>query len=123
MGISKTPCGNGDRRNPYDIPYSKERQDCNYLEKLPRKHRGAKTFLPDNINERVIAVIKNMRAAGCVVNYKIAISIVKGIVLANDRPLLKENFVLEVQAQMEKGIQPPKVLEQLDNTRPLLYLI
>ena len=90
MGISKPPCGNGDRRNPYNIPYNKERQDCNDLEKLPRKHRGAKTLLPENINEKVMAMIKSMRVAGCVVNYNIAISIAKGIVLANNRPLLKK---------------------------------
>ena len=32
-----------------------------------------------------------MRQAGCAVNYNIAIAIGKGIVLANDRTLLKEN--------------------------------
>ena len=32
-----------------------------------------------------------MKQAGCVVNYNIAIAIGKGIVLVNDRTLLKEN--------------------------------
>ena len=36
-------------------------------------------------------MIKSKRAAGCVVNCNIAISIAKGIVLANNRFLLKEN--------------------------------
>ena len=36
-------------------------------------------------------MIKNMRQAGCVVNYNIAIAIGKGIVLENDRTLWKEN--------------------------------
>lgn len=71
--------------------YNKERKERTELEQLPRKHRGAKTLLPENIDEKVIAMIKSMRAAGCVVNYNIAISIAKGIVLANDRSLLKEN--------------------------------
>ena len=58
---------------------------------LPRKDRGAKTLLPFELDEKVLQMIKNMRQAGCVVNYNIAIAIGKGIVLANDRSLLKEN--------------------------------
>ena len=84
----------------YSIPEStvrgfiksyKERKGGSELNELPRKQRGAKTLLPENIDEKVIAMIKSMRAAGCIVNYNIAISIAKGIVLANDRSLLKEN--------------------------------
>ena len=36
-------------------------------------------------------MIKNMRQAGCVINYNIAMAIGKWIVLANDRTLVKEN--------------------------------
>ena len=36
-------------------------------------------------------MIKSMRVAGCVVNCNIAISIVKGVVLANGHVLLKKN--------------------------------
>ena len=84
----------------YSIPEStvrgiikscKERKEGSELNQLPRKQRGAKTLLPEDIDEKVIAMIKSMRAAGCVVNYNIAISIAKGIVLASDRSLLKEN--------------------------------
>ena len=35
-------------------------------------------------------MIKSMRAAGCVVNCNIVISVAKGIALVNDRVLLKE---------------------------------
>ena len=84
----------------YSIPEStvrgliksyKERKGGSELNELQRKQRGAKPLLPENIDEKVIAMIKSMRAVGCIVNYNIAISIAKGIVLANDRSLLKEN--------------------------------
>ena len=84
----------------YSIPEStvlgliksyKERKGGSELNELPRKQRGAKTLLPENIDEKVIAMIKSMRAASCIVNYNTAISLAKGIVLANDRSLLKEN--------------------------------
>ena len=65
--------------------------DDNPVNKLPRKSRGAKTLLPKDIDEKVVNMIQSMRAARCVVNYNIAISIAKGIVSANDRLLLKEN--------------------------------
>ena len=71
--------------------YKEAKQENDELIQLPRKSRGAKTFLPTDIDGKVISMIKSMRAAGCVVNYNIAISIAKGIVLANDRSLLKEN--------------------------------
>ena len=70
----------------YSIPEStvagllksyKERKEGSKLNELPRKQRVAKTLLPENVDEKVIAMIKSMRAAG--------------LVLANDRSLLKEN--------------------------------
>ena len=70
--------------------YNKERKENRELDQLPRKHHGAKTLLPKNINENIILMTKSMRVAGCVVNYNIAISIAKGIVRANDWSLLKE---------------------------------
>ena len=56
-----------------------------------RSKRGAKTLLLEEIDKKVIAVIKNMRSAGTVVSYDITISIAKGLILANDRTLLKES--------------------------------
>lgn len=62
----------------------------NLLMRTDKSARGAKNLLPDNIDVKVIIMIKTMRA-GCVVNYNLVISIAKGIVLANYRSLLKEN--------------------------------
>lgn len=71
--------------------YKEAKTDQGELRELPRKHRGAKPLLPAEIDEKVLEMIKNMRKSGCAVNYNIAIAIGKGIVLANDRSLLKEN--------------------------------
>ena len=48
-------------------------------------------MLPEEIDKKVIAMIKNMRSAVTVVSYDITISIAKGLILANDRTLLKAN--------------------------------
>ena len=56
-----------------------------------RKNRGAKTLLSYELDDRVLPMTKNMRQAGCVINYNIAMAIGKWIVLANDRTLVKEN--------------------------------
>ena len=48
-------------------------------------------MLSEEIDKKVIAMIKNMHSAGTVVSYDITISIAKGLILANDRTLLKEN--------------------------------
>ena len=53
--------------------------------------RGAKPLLPEDIDAKVIAMIKNRRSAGSGVSYDITISIARGIICANDRTLLKEN--------------------------------
>ena len=58
---------------------------------LLRKDCGTKTLRPSRLDDKVLQMIKNMRQARCVVNCNIAIAICKGIVLANDRILLKEN--------------------------------
>ena len=72
----------------------KQAADSSYqsnIESLPKRPRGAKTMLPEELDEKVIAMIKNMRSAGSVISYDITIAIARGIVLANDRTLLKEN--------------------------------
>ena len=58
---------------------------------LPKKSRGAKTLLPKDIDDKVIAMIKSMREAATGVTYDMTISIARGIVCANDRTLLKDN--------------------------------
>ena len=58
---------------------------------VPTKVRGAKPLLPEDIDAKVIAMIKNMRSAGSIVSYDITISIARGIICANDKTLLKEN--------------------------------
>ena len=71
--------------------YKEAKVDNEELRELPRKIRGAKTFLPSKLGDKVLQMIKNMRQAGCVVNCNIAVAIGKEIVLANDQTLLKEN--------------------------------
>ena len=51
---------------------------------LPQKKRGRLKLLPEEIDEKVINMIKSMRESG-------AESIAKEIVTANDRTFLKEN--------------------------------
>ena len=61
------------------------------LRKLPRKDYGAKILLRSKLGDKVVEKIRNVRQAGSVVNYNIAIAIGEGIDLANDGTLLKEN--------------------------------
>ena len=61
------------------------------LEMLPKKRRGAKTLAPEEIDKKIIAMIQSMRASGTAVDFNMTISIARGITLANDRTLLKEN--------------------------------
>ena len=71
--------------------YKEVKVENEELRELPRKDRGAKTLLPSKLDDKVLQMKKNMRQAGCVVNYNIAIATGKGIALASDRTLLKEN--------------------------------
>ena len=58
---------------------------------LPQKKKGRSKLLLDEIDEKVINMIKSMWELGAVINYNIVIAIAKGIVRANDRIMLKEN--------------------------------
>ena len=61
------------------------------LRKLPRKDYGAKILLRSKLGDKVVEMIRNVRQAGSVVNYNIAIATGEGIDLADDGTLLKEN--------------------------------
>ena len=61
------------------------------LETVPRKERGRPTLLPEEINHKMITMIKKMRESGSVINYNIIRTIATGIIVANDRTLFKEN--------------------------------
>ena len=61
------------------------------LETVPRKKRGRPTLLPEEIDHKVIIMIKKMRESGSVINYNIMRAIATGIIVTNDRTLLKEN--------------------------------
>ena len=50
-----------------------------------------RTMLSVEIDEKVLKMIRNMRNAGVVINFHIVVGFAAGIVLANDRTLLKEN--------------------------------
>ena len=51
-------------------------------------------MLPAEIDEKVLEMIRNMRNAGAVINYHTVVGLATGIVLANDRTLLKRMGVL-----------------------------
>ena len=61
------------------------------LETVPRKKRGRPTLLPEEIDHKVITMIKKMRESVSVINYNIIRAIAIGIIVANDRTLSKEN--------------------------------
>ena len=58
---------------------------------MPKKKRGRSTLLPEELDIKVLAMIKAMRTSGAVINYNIIKSIALGIVKANDRTMLVEN--------------------------------
>ena len=58
---------------------------------LKQRKRGKRIKLPVEIGEKVLEKIHNMRNAGAVVNFHTIVGLATGIVLANDRTLLKEN--------------------------------
>ena len=65
--------------------------DSAALTSLPRKQRGGYKLLPNEIDAKVIDLVKEMQGSGAVISYNILIGIAKGITAANDRTLLKEN--------------------------------
>ena len=48
-------------------------------------------MLPAEIDEKVLEMIRNMRNTGAVINFHTVVDLTTGIVLPNDRTLLKEN--------------------------------
>ena len=71
--------------------YNKEKSDkYEELAKLTKRPRGAKPLLPDEIDAKVISMIKSMRASWHSITYDVTISIAKDLVKAHDRTLLKE---------------------------------
>ena len=60
---------------------------------LKQRKRGKRIKLPVEIDEKVLEKIHNMRNVGAVVNFHTVVGLATGIVLANDRTLLKENRV------------------------------
>ena len=55
---------------------------------LPQKKMGRLKLSPQEIDEKLINMIKNVRESGAVSNYNIMIAIAKEIVKANDMILL-----------------------------------
>ena len=60
------------------------------LEVVPKRKRGRPTLLPEEIHQTVMIMIKKMRESRPVINYSIITAIATGIIIANDRTLLKE---------------------------------
>ena len=58
---------------------------------LKQGKRGISTMLPAAIDEKVLEISRNMRNVGVVISFHTVVSLTTGIVLANDRSLLKEN--------------------------------
>ena len=69
--------------------YKKAKVENKELRELLSKGRGAKNLFPYELDDKVLQMIKNMKQAGSVVNYNIAIF--KETALEEDRTLLKEN--------------------------------
>ena len=63
------------------------------LEVVPKRKRGRPTLLPEEIDQKVMMMIKKMRESGAVISYSIITAVATGIIRANDRALLKENGV------------------------------
>ena len=61
------------------------------LEVVPKRKRGRPTLLTEEIDQKEIIMIKKMRESRPVINYSIITAIATGIIIANDRTLLKEN--------------------------------
>ena len=61
------------------------------MEVVPKRKRGRPTLLPEEIDQKVMIMIKKMRESGSVINYSIITAVATGIIIANDRTLLKEN--------------------------------
>ena len=53
-------------------------------------------MLPAEIDKKVLEMIRNIRNAGAFINFHTVVGLATGIVLVNDRNLLKENgFTVE----------------------------
>ena len=55
------------------------------------KKRGGYKLLSEEVDEKVIKLVKEMQSSGAAMSYNILIGIAKGVVTANDCTLLKEN--------------------------------
>ena len=58
---------------------------------LTQGKRGKRTMVPAEIDEKVLEMIRSMCNAGVVINFHTVAGLATGIVLANDRTLLKQN--------------------------------
>lgn len=58
---------------------------------VPKKKRGRPTLLPEELDLKVMSMIKSMRESGAVINYSIMEAVALGIITANDRTLLAAN--------------------------------
>ena len=61
------------------------------LENVSERKRGRSTLIPEEIDHKVMVMVKKMRQSSAVINYSIIIAFVTEIIMANDRTLLKEN--------------------------------
>ena len=61
------------------------------LEVVPKRKRGRPTLLPEEIDQKVMIITKKVRQSGAVINYSIITAVATGIIITNDRTLLKEN--------------------------------
>ena len=59
--------------------------NANELQAIPRKKRGGYKLLPEEVDEKVIKLVKEMQSSGAAMPYNILIGIAKGVVTANDR--------------------------------------
>lgn len=73
------------------IKINLEKRIASEIKELPTKIRGRPLMLGDKLDDRVKMFVKNLRAAGGVVNTTIVVAAARGIVRAENRALLVEN--------------------------------
>lgn len=61
------------------------------LEIVPKRKRGRLTLLTKETDHKVMVMVKKMQESGAVIDYSIIIAVPAGLIMTNDRTLLKDN--------------------------------
>ena len=61
------------------------------LEIVPKRKRGRLTLLTKETDHKVMVMVKKMQESGAVIDYSIIIAVLAGLIMTNDKTLLKDN--------------------------------